>query len=444
MLEKRTVSNQDSVSQRFTYDASGLLVGITDTRALLVKRVSRDLLGRIVRTDHSDTGVTQQLLAATGEVLRLWDPLGRVTRYRYDANARMTHAYFAPLNGVEMLVERVIWGGGEVSIPDAEINNLVGVPHIKLSSGGLVRIEACDWNGQATNTSRQTARHSTRPLTGCLSMLFLTRPRLSRHLPTARRHCLNVKVWRTRTEYDALGRVARRMGEAIGTISYQYGANARVEGAHLALHKGPEVQLIQEVRYDSAGRPSIIRFGNGSWVRRHFNPSGRLAHIVAAVRGQDEPTQDLSIAYDPNGNVTILGEGSNLLAAYTYDGIDRLVRAEGRVDKTPYADTYGLDTEGNILEYRHKSGPLDRTTAYDYQAGSNQLRSETVQDPVLNLPGPPIITTPQAVSLMRPAVVRTVGIRVDDCRGLNSMLAQWCIWVTRLEGQLMRRVVVDQ
>jgi RHS repeat-associated protein len=100
----------------------------------------------------------------------------------------------------------------------------------------------------------------------------------------------------------------------------------------------------------------------------------------------------LSVVYDPNGNVMSVSDGTELIASYSYDGVNRLVKAEGRLpiaitegqDGEPeshhYADSYALDTEGNIVEFGRKIGADEHVVRYDYQSGGNQLRAAKLQD----------------------------------------------------------------
>src|SRR5581483_4171638 len=112
---------------------------------------------------------------------------------------------------------------------------------------------------------------------------------------TGEKPLLNAESWVTETLYDALSRPLQHASIGIGTINYEYGGHLRLERARLRFDQDQDTVVLEEARYDSAGRLSILRFGNGAWVRRHYNASGRLAHLGAAVRGNDTPLQDLSV-----------------------------------------------------------------------------------------------------------------------------------------------------
>ena len=67
----------------------------------------------------------------------------------------------------------------------------------------------------------------------------------------------------------------------------------------------------------------------------------------------------LAYTYDNNGNITEIKNGNTVLAKYTYDGLNQLIREDNAVLNRSYVFTY--DTAGNILskkEYAYTTGTL--------------------------------------------------------------------------------------
>ncbi len=135
--------------------------------------------------------------------------------------------------------------------------------------------------------------------------------------------------------------------------------------------------------------------------------------------------QDLSYTYDPVGNITEIRDkaqqrvffNNSLIDpsnTYTYDALYRLVLAEGRehavqnivqrdakkfepIEGIPfpnspealqnYTEAYKYDPVGNILEFRHTGGAVERwVRRYQYALDSNRLLSTRLPGEATNLP----------------------------------------------------------
>jgi YD repeat-containing protein len=433
----REVSSRDeTIFHRFQYDSHGALVAIRDNSDLIVKRYTHDLMGRVIQVESPDIGKHRYLLASTGEVLRLLTPDGHCVRHRYDANCRRTHTYVDSGNGSETLEQRTIWGGGEVSIPEAEQRNLIGVAHMQLSSGGLRTIDACDWNGNELSGSIRTATLYQRSTDWKCVDAVASSHQLVETLTAGDNPLLSGRQLTFDASYDALGRVLSKSERSCGSLVFEFGAHEWLQRIRWRGHDR-DLVLLDEVRYNSNGKPSVVRFGNGAWTRRLYNWAGRISHVSSAVRGQDAPLQDLSVAYDPNGNVTIVGEGSDLVAAYAYDGLDRMIRAEGRetaddtsTKRVPYVDSYDLDSEGNIRRYRRRSGTDEKIVEYEFRDSSNQLAGEYEYDRSGNL-----ISTPENRMYRWNALSQLERVDLDDGTVIHLGYSA--------TGDLMRQVIVS-
>lgn len=98
----------------------------------------------------------------------------------------------------------------------------------------------------------------------------------------------------------------------------------------------------------------------------------RLTSLVQTLTRKVNGTAKdaLAYTYDNNGNITEIKNGNTVLAKYTYDGLNQLIREDNAVLNRSYVFTY--DTAGNILskkEYAYTTGTLDTvltTKTYAY------------------------------------------------------------------------------
>lgn len=98
----------------------------------------------------------------------------------------------------------------------------------------------------------------------------------------------------------------------------------------------------------------------------------RLTSLVQSLTRKVNGTakDSLGYTYDNNGNVTEIKNGSTVLAKYTYDGLNQLIREDNAVLNRSYVFAY--DTAGNILskkEYTYTTGTLGTvlsTKTYSY------------------------------------------------------------------------------
>jgi hypothetical protein len=170
------------------------------------------------------------------------------------------------------------------------------------------------------------------------------------------------------------------------------------------------------IEYNEANHPVITKYTYDSEIFRLVRLlSNRPKHPEA-----DKPTlQDLSYTYDPVGNITEIRDkaqqtvffNNSLIEpsnTYTYDALYRLVLADGRehavqnnvqrdakefetiagipFPNSPealqrYTEAYKYDPVGNILEFQHTGGQVERwIRRYQYALDSNRMLSANLPD----------------------------------------------------------------
>ena len=379
---RKSLTRTEQVEQRFERDARGNVTSVFDSEGRRVVGISYDLVSRPVRVEHLDSGAQAFVRAASDQILRRHNAVGSTTRYRYDANGALTHVYVSDTNGDERLVERTIWGGGETNVPDAEQHNLVLQPHMRLTSGGLEVLESCDLHGNATRrvlypATAQTAEPDWSAVSDLahagqvLATLTVSEAPLSFDDPQI-----------IETRYDALSRPVRSTGPDGVAIHYQYGAQGRV-ALIAARPSGVEqaVPVARNIRFDPAGHLASALLGTDVRIKHRRDGAGRLAEIAVLGRNRESTVQDHQLVYDAAGNVISVTDRGELVASYTYDGLDRLVKAEGvepsgeGSELRRYTNSYTLDQHGNITQVLHTAPKADWQREYNYESGSNKLRA---------------------------------------------------------------------
>ncbi|MHC1727495.1 MAG: RHS repeat domain-containing protein [Syntrophobacteraceae bacterium] len=168
--------------------------------------------------------------------------------------------------------------------------------------------------------------------------------------------------------YDALGRISTITYPAPDNETIQYGYDnngnldsvTRVGGACYAAFSA----------YNAAGQPGNIQFYNGASTLLEYYPSNNRLRSV--VTNANDLVQAIHYtAYDKNGNVKSIEDGSEAVKtfAYGYDGLNRLRTA----DSSAYGglENIGLDYAGVGNIWKNSitgtdTFPAERELVYDY------------------------------------------------------------------------------
>lgn len=152
---------------------------------------------------------------------------------------------------------------------------------------------------------------------------------------------------------------------ALNATQYSYDANRRLECT--AVRMNPSV-------YGSLPTSACVLGTTGNYgpdriTRNVYDVAGRLLQVQKAYA---TPLQQnyVTYTYTPNGKQASVVDANGNKAAYTYDGVDRLVQwnfpdktTAGAVSATDY-EAYSYDANGNRLTLRKRDGNVI-TSSYD-------------------------------------------------------------------------------
>jgi RHS repeat-associated protein len=387
-----------SIATRLVHDFAGNVRAIVDGLGRTVVRGDYDLQARRLHHETIDGGARFDLPDILGQTLRAWDSRGQMVRHVSDALRRPTDVFVTAGIEPERLVERVVYGE---SVGDAK--NHRGHVFQRMDSAGIVSEEAIDLDGNLLAQVRQLAADDR------------VDPDWSRSV------ALDVEQHRSSTFYDALKRPTRVVSPD-GTITHltydEQGELARLE----ANVRGEANATVFLTRVDRNARGQTLRaeLGNGAITENDYDPETFRLRRTVTLRGTTTLI-DLSYVYDAAGNVTARRDGAQQTeffansvvephADFTYDAIYRLIAASGREHRgqgpqTPefephdaprtglahpqdgqamrrYTEQYAYDAVGNLLSVAHQATAGNWSRRYEYEDGSNRLRSTS-------LPGDP-------------------------------------------------------
>ena len=171
--------------------------------------------------------------------------------------------------------------------------------------------------------------------------------------------------------YDNFGNVTQITKEDEAITVYEYSQDSQHK-----LLAATESGFKTEIKTDASGRVVERKFTN---VENNAFDTERIAYlkkgdhttnvpqsIVYANRVQSGMKDTLKYFYDARGNICQINENGKLLAKYTYDGLNRLIREDNaKLGKTYLFD---YDGTGNITSKRECTFTLDKTeslTSFD-------------------------------------------------------------------------------
>ncbi len=377
---RRTLIGSQIAERRFMRDWQGNVVVVIDAMGKVGERHTYDLLGRRVASRHADLGTRTYMLAATGETIRFRDPRGRFFRFEYDAAGRCTHKHSSFGGQPELLLERTIYGGGDIPTPYASDRNLVGRPHLRLTRSGLETIEQYSISGDiSASTVRLTKRYAEEP-----DWSVVSDPKHAAQvvalLAGGESPVLASESFRVEATYDALGRMTNIKGLA-GAISSTYAMDGLLQSCEVLIDGvATPVVVVSSVLYDEVGRALQVSLGDAAQLKRNYDARGRL-QSVSVIGASGEHIYNVNAVRDPVGNIMSVGSNGATTAAFTYDAMNRAVRSHiSGSSQAPegFQGTYSFDLEGN-LEETHLRG-LNTTSArhFELNTGTNRVKSLTI------------------------------------------------------------------
>jgi len=409
-----------------------------------------DIAGNLLFQHSMDAGDRWMLNDAAGKPMCAWDNLGRAFRTDYDALHRLVGSFVkgadrANLNGI-IQFEKVIYGdtpGNGLSDAQKTQLNLRGKPYKHYDTAGLVISlgrnpatgvdEAFDFKGNPLRSTRQ------------LIEKYQETPDWSQ-IPI-----LETEIFGSSTRYDALNRPIQlvaphsdRANTKFNVIRPGYNEANLLERVDVWLEQAAEptallnpttanLKAVTNIDYDAKGQRSRIEYNEANhpviteytYDRETFRLSRLLSMRPTHSEADKRTLQDLSYTYDPVGNITEIRDKAQQMVffnnsliepsnTYVYDALYRLVLAEGRehavqnivqrdakafetiagipFPNSPealqrYTEAYKYDPVGNILEFRHTGGDVERwIRRYQYALDSNRLLATRLPGEAANLP----------------------------------------------------------
>jgi RHS repeat-associated protein len=405
-----TDGNPRRYPTRLALDVEGNERSVTDANDVETQTRTFDVLGRVMQSAGPDAGAASALLDVADKPVRAWDARGYAIERRYDLLQRPTHLYAQQGSGPRRLVERVVYGERH---PQAEDRNLRAQPYQAYDGAGAVTNLRFDFKGHAIETTRRLAREYTEapdwsPLAADLP---------PGDLAAAAEPLLELETFQTTAHFDALGRIESRTTPDASVTLPAYNEAGLLDAVTVRVRgDAAATPFVTNIDYNARGERERIHYGNDVVTTYRYDPTTfRLARLTS--RRGDALLQDLTYTQDPVGNVVAIDDavsfGNPALsasAAYEYDPLYQLVRADGREhpgqqpahqDASPigmpppahpndwqalrrYRETYEYDRVGNLLAMAHDrvvaGGGLNREwrRRYEYEAASNRLLGTSV------------------------------------------------------------------
>lgn len=151
----------------------------------------------------------------------------------------------------------------------------------------------------------------------------------------------------TSTYFDAFGRPLNQVLPNGEGLTYSYNAMGALSGL-----SGTTDTYVSQIHYSASGQMTDQLLGNNLFQQSCYDPntlrlSGLRVYsgtLQSCSTSPDYPRLNLSYSYEPNGNVRQIVDstGSETLD-YTYDELDRLLRANG-----PYEQNFSYNSIGNL------------------------------------------------------------------------------------------------
>jgi YD repeat-containing protein len=302
-------AGRKNIATSATYDAFGRLATSTDGNGN-ERKVDYDRMGHVVRTTDSLNRSQQTAYDVFGRVVTQTDALLRQTKYTYNAaNHSMT---LETPEGVQIMTAYNAFGQ-VVEMEDAR---------------GTTTF-TYDKDGHLTNEVRGGVEFIKRQHDAGGRLQYET----------------DAKGMRVKFEYDAVGRVFKRIVDDTGFA------------------------ITTEYTYDAQGRTFTVKDPNGSVTEFTYFKDGHLQKQVADKGGLNLATQ---YEYDELGNTVKVTAPSLDVTKYVYDKLGQ--RTEEITDFGGLALTrkYAYDKNGNVV---HATDANGNVTRYVYDAENRQTYS---------------------------------------------------------------------
>jgi|GEM_PF-5995504 len=318
--------------------------------------------------DTDNLGIPANLLASKT------DPLGRTTRYTYDARGNLTEIRNAQgkirkykYDDKDRMTD--FWDelNRNTHFEYDDKNNLLS---IRNKDGTAKRFEY-DEKGRLTKSTDENGNYLVYEYGAFEGVAKITdqeggyaifyRDSLGRVVK------VDANGFETNYKYDNFGNITEIAGKSGNKTRLSYDGNCNLTAA--ANSNGE----INQFGYDSFNRLTQKTDPDGNISIYRYNPRGKLMNMIDPKRGyisydynpadsanwlKDQMSTATYYSYDPAGNITVTGNSSaGKRCEFVYDGLNRVVKKIGDGEAL-----YEYDDAGNIKAVNDKSGQ----TLYEY------------------------------------------------------------------------------
>ena len=147
--------------------------------------------------------------------------------------------------------------------------------------------------------------------------------------------------------YDSMGRVRTLTYPDTEVVTYTYNGFGDIETIS-GVKSGATTNYIKDVNYNASGQITFTKYGNDVTSNYTYDSNTlRLNNILTKKPDNTTKLQDLTYAFDNNGNVSTIADSVNAMSQnFTYDDLNRLTQATGSAYGT---QTFAYDSVGNML-----------------------------------------------------------------------------------------------
>lgn len=283
----------ESQVTRYHYDIFDRLTTVVDAMGSETK-IEYDALGRRTRLEDPNAGTYEYLYDLGDRLVEQRGPDGLTTRFEYNRAGDLIRKIF----------------------PDGAVTEFIyGLPGNGNGVGRIVRV---------------------RDAAGVVDMKYDSRGNV-----IERQRQVEGRTYVTRYLFDSLDRIRRITYPDGFVVDYEYDS-----GGNLGRVADGEGRTIANfANYNAAGQIGDMHFGNEVQSSFVYDELLRMTSI-RTLTSEDDTIQSLDYTLDPGGNVlSIVDEAFGTSQTFEYDGIGRLVHAQGA-----YGDeSYEYDAIGNLL-----------------------------------------------------------------------------------------------
>ena len=270
-----------------TYDALSRVVEVLYPNEH-ISTYKYDMLSNIIETKTSDAGTVKATYTPQGAIATRTTATGEVISYNYNFERLQSVSYSYHPN------DSVVYTYGDSLSADLQKGRLLSVKYPmgseKYTYGTM---------GEVVETVKSIVIDST---------------------------INKVHTYTTKAEYDSWNRLQSMTYPDGEVVNYQYYPSGQLQSI-IGEKDGTRYPYLIETGYHVSGQTSYRKLGNQSEHRYFYDHKDRLQMTTLHVNGQK--ISENSYSYDKVDNITTINGNNNYYQRYTYDELNRLVRATG-------------------------------------------------------------------------------------------------------------------